>query len=249
MSDQELEEGQRVVVRDKRRVDPSGSVRTPDPAPEETAGPGGDPGPGPDAGDAADPAELRATQALLDERTADLQRVKAEFDNYRKRVERDRVAMAEQAMAAVLLHLLPLLDDVDRAREHGELTGGFKSVAEALEGVLTKLGLERYGAPGDAFDPMLHDAVMHQHADDVTQPTCVTVMRPGYRLGERLLRPAMVAVAEPATPAAETTPAAGTEPATETGTAAETGAGAEPGTEPATPDPPAPEPADAAAEG
>ncbi|HVF06489.1 MAG TPA: nucleotide exchange factor GrpE [Frankiaceae bacterium] len=208
MSDQEFEEGQRVVVRDKRRVDTDGSLRTPDAAPE-TAGSGEEA-----AAEAAAEApektvddvaaegfvELRALQALLDERTADLQRLKAEFDNYRKRVERDRLAMGEQAVGGVLLHLLPVLDDLDRAREHGELTGGFKSVAEALEGVLTKLGLERFGSPGEPFDPMVHEAVMHQHADDVTEPTCVTVMRAGYRLGERLLRPAMVAVAEPASP-------------------------------------------------
>jgi molecular chaperone GrpE len=182
----EHEEPQRVVVRDKRRVDPeSGEVREPESSrtPEEVA--------------ADDFVELRALQALLDERTADLQRVKAEFDNYRKRVERDRVAMAEQAMAGVLTHLLPVLDDVDRAREHGEVTGGFKSVADALEAALGKLGLERFGDTGDPFDPMLHEAVTHQHSDDVTEPTCVGVMRPGYRFAERLLRPAMVAVAEP----------------------------------------------------
>jgi len=189
---EETEEVQRVVVRDKRRIDPDGHVReqeveaTPEGrSPEDVA--------------ADDFVELRSLQALLDERTGDLQRLKAEFDNYRKRVERDRVAMAEQAMAGVLHHLLPVLDDVDRAREHGELTGGFKSVADALEGSLAKLGLERFGASGDAFDPSVHEAVMHEHSDDVTEPTCVTVMRPGYRFAERLLRPAMVAVAEPGT--------------------------------------------------
>lgn len=218
MSEQELEEGQRVVVRDKRRVDSDGSLRTPDPAPE-TAGPGGDPEPAAEAPEktadevaAEEFVELRALQALLEERTADLQRLKAEFDNYRKRVERDRLAMGEQAVGGVLLHLLPVLDDVDRARGHGELTGGFKSVAESLEGVLTKLGLERFGEAGEPFDPMVHEAVMHQHADDVTKPTCVAVMRAGYRLGERLLRPAMVAVAEPAEPAEPPEPAEAAEP-------------------------------------
>jgi molecular chaperone GrpE len=217
---EEREEPQRVVVRDKRRVDPSGAVRTPEPDPASAGSgeqgvepPASDPGAGVSGADAVpddatsqrspedvaadDFVELRSLQALLDERTADLQRLKAEFDNYRKRVERDRVAMAEQAMAGVLSTLLPVLDDVDRAREHGELTGGFKSVADALEGTVAKLGLERFGAAGDAFDPLLHEAVMHQHADDVTEPTCVSVMRPGYRFAERLLRPAMVAVAEP----------------------------------------------------
>ena len=195
---EETEEVQRVVVRDKRRIDAEGHVREPDSAPEEGAEvvePASSRSPEEVAAD--DFVELRALQALLDERTGDLQRLKAEFDNYRKRVERDRVAMAEQAMAGVLVHLLPVLDDVDRAREHGELTGGFKSVADALEGSLEKLGLQRFGAGGDPFDPLVHEAVTHQHSDEVTEATCVSVMRPGYRFGERLLRPAMVAVAEP----------------------------------------------------
>ena len=173
------EEQPRVVVRDKRRVDASGAVR--DTVPEAEA----------------PIVEESSLQALLDERTADLLRVKAEFDNYRKRVERDRTAMAEQAMAGVLVHLLPVLDDIDRAREHGEVTGGFKSVADTLEGALSKLGLERFGDPGDAFDPTWHEAVTHQHSADVTEPTCISVMRPGYRFADRLLRPAMVAVADP----------------------------------------------------
>jgi molecular chaperone GrpE len=199
--EQEHEEVQRVVVRDKRRVDPSGAVREPDP-PAEEAAPGatdaGEPAGGAVDGAAAEePEEVRRLQALLDERTADLQRLKAEFDNYRKRVERDRLAMAEQATAGVLVHLLPVLDDVDRARQHGELTGGFKSVADGLEAALAKLGLERVGAPGDPFDPLLHEAVTHQHSPDVAEATAVTVMRPGYRFAERLIRPAMVAVAEP----------------------------------------------------
>ena len=199
---EETEEVQRVVVRDKRRIDTEGHVREPEPSPAGTADDGeqgvevtGTRSPEDIAAD--DFVELRSLQALLDERTADLQRLKAEFDNYRKRVERDRVAMAEQAMAGVLTHLLPVLDDVDRAREHGEVTGGFKSVADALEGALAKLGLERFGTEGDAFDPAFHEAVTHAHSDEVTEPTCVSVMRPGYRFAERLLRPAMVAVAEP----------------------------------------------------
>ena len=208
MTERQEEEAPRVVVRDKRRVDPSGAVREPDPAPEEAADEEQSPGAAavpddatssrsPEEVAADDFVELRSLESLLDERTADLQRLKAEFDNYRKRVERDRAVWAEQAVAGVLVTLLPVLDDVERAREHGELTGGFKSVADALDGVLGKLGLERYGAPGDAFDPTVHEAVMHQHSDEVTEPTCVTVMRPGYRFAERLLRPAMVAVAEP----------------------------------------------------
>jgi molecular chaperone GrpE len=204
--EREPDEVQRVVVRDKRRVDETGALREPDADPAAPGAPAG-------AGEAADDAtstrtpeevaaddfvELRSLQALLDERTADLQRLKAEFDNYRKRVDRDRLAMAEQATAGILVHLLPVLDDVDRAREHGELTGGFKSVADALEASLGKLGLERFGDPGDPFDPLLHEAVTHQHSPDVTEPTAVAVMRPGDRFADRLIRPAMVAVAEPA---------------------------------------------------
>ena len=183
------EETPRVVVRDKRRLDASGAVRE-----VEAADPAART---PDDVAADDFVEMRSMEALLDERTADLQRVKAEFDNYRKRVERDRVAQADQAVAAVLSHLLPVLDDVDRAREHGEVTGGFKSVADTLETSLAKLGLERFGEAGDAFDPLLHEAVTHQHSGEVTAPTCVAVLRPGYRFAERLIRPAMVAVAEP----------------------------------------------------
>jgi molecular chaperone GrpE len=201
MTEHPESEPQRVVVRDKRRVDASGAVREADPVPDvdDVADGVAEPGEArtPEEVAADDFVELRSLQALLDERTADLQRLKAEFDNYRKRVDRDRLALAVQATAAVLAPLLPVLDDVDRAREHGELTGGFKSVADALEGALTGLGLERFGAVGDAFDPSLHEAVTHQHSAEVTEPTAVGVMRPGYRFAERLIRPAMVAVAEP----------------------------------------------------
>jgi molecular chaperone GrpE len=143
---------------------------------------------------AAEIGELRST---LDERTADLQRVTAEYANYRKRVERDRTVSAENAVGMVLAALLPVLDDVDRARDHGDLTGPFASVAEQLNTVVTKLGLTAFGAKGDAFDPKLHEAVAHLTSAEVTEPTCIDVMRRGYLLGERLLRPAMVAVADP----------------------------------------------------
>jgi len=143
---------------------------------------------------AAEIGELRST---LDERTADLQRVTAEYANYRKRVERDRALSAENAVGMVLAALLPVLDDIDRAREHGDLTGPFASVAEQFNTVVTKLGLTAFGAKGDAFDPKLHEAVAHLTSAEVTEPTCIDVMRRGYQLGERLLRPAMVAVADP----------------------------------------------------
>src|SRR4051812_11578538 len=139
-------------------------------------------------------------QRLLDERTADLQRVTAEFANYRKRVDRDRQAVGEQALASVLFGLLPVLDDIDRAREHGEVEGGFKIVADNLETTLTKLGLVRYGEAGEPFDPTVHEALTHGYTSDVAEPTCAAVLQPGYRVGERVLRPARVAVLEPGEP-------------------------------------------------
>ena len=134
---------------------------------------------------------------MLAERTADLQRLQAEYANYRKRVERDRLAVREQALANVLNELLPVLDDIGRAREHGELTGGFKSVADSLEGIVVKLGLTAFGEAGDLFDPTLHEALMHSYSADVTEPTAVQILQPGYKVGERIIRPARVAVAEP----------------------------------------------------
>jgi molecular chaperone GrpE len=210
------EEQPRVVVNDRRRIDPdTGAVRA-----QSTAGagstpaPGGPAGPPPGAGGpeggapaAVSAEEVDVARRELAERTADLQRVTAEYANYRKRVDRDRAAMVETATGAVLASLLPVLDDVDRARQHGDLTGAFKSVADQLEATLEKLGLQPYGEPGERFDPTLHEAVAHQTSPDVTEPTCVAVLRRGYRLGDRLLRVPLVAVAEPSGEAAP-----GTEP-------------------------------------
>jgi molecular chaperone GrpE len=139
-------------------------------------------------------------QAHLDERTSDLQRLQAEYSNYRKRVERDRVAVREQSLGNVLSELLPILDDIGRARDHDELTGGFKSVGEALDAAVAKLGLERFGEKNEPFDPTVHEALLHSYSPDVTEPTCVDILQPGYRIGGRILRPARVAVAEPAEP-------------------------------------------------
>ncbi len=122
-----------------------------------------------------------------------MQRVSAEYANYRKRVERDRGLVTEQATGSVLAALLPILDDLDRAREHGDLVGPFGSVAEQLVTALGKFGLTPFGEQGDPFDPTRHEAVAHQTSADVTEPTCVQVMRRGYQVGERLLRPALVA--------------------------------------------------------
>jgi molecular chaperone GrpE len=166
------------------------------------AGAGARPGAGPAGAERSDEAaraaaELQAAEQKLAERTADLQRVTAEYANYRKRVERDRAAVREQAVANVLSGLVPVLDDIGRAREHEELVGGFKSVAESLDAAVTKLGLESFGEDGEPFDPKVHEALMHSYSPDVTEPTCIKILQPGYRVGERILRPARVEVAEP----------------------------------------------------
>ncbi|MCM2391307.1 nucleotide exchange factor GrpE [Streptomyces albipurpureus] len=142
-------------------------------------------------------AQLDQARTALSERTGDLQRLQAEYQNYRRRVDRDRITVKEIATASLLTELLPVLDDIGRAREHGELVGGFKSVAESLETSVAKLGLQQFGKEGEPFDPTIHEALMHSYAPDVTETTCVAVLQPGYRIGERTIRPARVAVAEP----------------------------------------------------
>ena len=129
--------------------------------------------------------------------TADLQRLQAEYANYKKRVERDRSVAHDFAIGAVLTDLLPVLDDLDRAAEHGELTGGFKSVADQIINSTTRVGLEKYGVAGDAFDPMIHEALMHETSADVAVPTATKILQPGYKFKERVLRPARVAVTDP----------------------------------------------------
>ena len=209
------------VIRDHRRIDPvtgqprRGKHAASQPAGTTGAGRPGGPGPSkhgraddvnPEADEAkapeADTAELLAAQELrtqLAERTADLQRLQAEYANYRKRVDRDRATVREHAVAGTLTELLPVLDAISQAREHGELSGGFKSVADSLQAAVGKLGLVSYGQRGDAFDPKIHEALAHSYSPDVTEDTCVEVFQPGYKVGERILRPARVAVAEPAT--------------------------------------------------
>jgi molecular chaperone GrpE len=151
---------------------------------------------------AAPPPDSTAAAQLrnqLAERTADLQRLQAEYANYRKRVDRDRAAVREHAVAGALSDLLPVLDAIGQAREHGELSGGFKSVADSLQAAVGKLGLVSYGQRGDAFDPKIHEALTHTYSDDVAEDTCVEIFQPGYKVGERILRPARVAVAAPTT--------------------------------------------------
>jgi molecular chaperone GrpE len=203
MTDSPQDEGP--IIRDKRRVDPlTGEVRPQETAPStnvpsEIRPDAAMPVSGADAAAADELARLVSEdiQRLLEERTADLQRVQAEFTNYRRRVDRDRQAVGEQALASVLVGLLPVLDDIDRARAHGEVDGGFKLVADGLESTLGKLGLVRFGDAGEPFDPTVHEALTHALSADVTEPTCAEVFQPGYRVGERILRPARVAVVEP----------------------------------------------------
>ncbi|MFI6444871.1 nucleotide exchange factor GrpE [Kitasatospora sp. NPDC050543] len=155
--------------------------------------------------------DLAAAKRELAERTGDLQRLQAEYQNYRKRVERDRLTVREIAVSNILESLIPVLDDIGRAREHGEVTGGFKSVSDNLETVVAKLGLQQFGKEGEPFDPTMHEALMHSYSSDVTEDTCVQILQPGYRIGERIIRPAMVAVAEPQ-PGTQTTAAPDAEP-------------------------------------
>jgi len=130
--------------------------------------------------------------------TADLQRLQAEYANYRKRVERDRAVAHESAVGAVLTELLALLDDVDRAEQHGELSGGFKAVADQLNSITSRIGLEKYGTEGEAFDPQIHEALMHEESADVEVPTASKILQSGYKYKERILRPARVSVTDPA---------------------------------------------------
>jgi molecular chaperone GrpE len=142
-------------------------------------------------------AELEAVRTELEERVRDLQRVSAEYANYRKRVDRDRGAVLEQATSAVISTLLPILDDLDRAREHDDLVGPAAAMADQLTVTLGKFGLSGFGEVGDPFDPTRHEAVSHETSAEVTEPTCTSVMRRGYMLGDRLLRAALVGVADP----------------------------------------------------
>ena len=136
-------------------------------------------------------------EAKLAERTSDLQRLQAEYVNYKRRVDRDRDLARKVTIEGVLRDFLSVLDDVRSAREHDELSGGFKAVAEEIERVTSKYGLETFGEAGDPFNPHIHEALLHAHAEGIEGPTCVEILQPGYRIGDRILRPARVAVAEP----------------------------------------------------
>jgi molecular chaperone GrpE len=129
--------------------------------------------------------------------TSDLQRVQAEYSNYRKRVDRDRITANEITTAIVLSEFLPVLDDISRAEEHGELTGGFKAVADQLETITTKLGLSKFSDVDVPFDPNIHEALMHSTSPDVTETSVTQVLQPGFKFKDRVIRPARVAVTDP----------------------------------------------------
>jgi molecular chaperone GrpE len=149
----------------------------------------------------AEPGQVTDPVSAL---TADLQRVQAEYANYKKRVERDRSLAHELAISSVLIELLPVLDDIERAQLHGELTGGFKAVADQIATTTERIGLTKYGQEGDLFDPQIHEALLHDTSADVTTSTATKILQPGYKFKERILRPARVGVTDPEeTPAAE----------------------------------------------
>jgi len=205
-----------VTVTDKRRIDPeTGEIRASSGGQERsdpgigTAGPALH-GPVPEAATSDEVTELKST----------LQRVKAEYDNYRKRALRDQQLAAERTKAAVVSQLLPVLDDLDRARSHGDLESGpLKSVADKLVTVLEGLGLSGFGDEGDEFDPALHEAVLHE--GEGTHPIVGSVMRRGYRVGDQVVRHALVGVVDTVpdadeAPSNDDTPDKGDEPADET---------------------------------
>ncbi|MGN7704158.1 nucleotide exchange factor GrpE [Cellulosimicrobium sp. 22601] len=142
-------------------------------------------------------AAVLAAKAEAAEHLDALQRERASFTNYRNRSLRDQEAARTKGIEDVLTALLPVLDDIDRARQHGELTGPFAAISDKLDASLEKFGIERYGAVGDEFDPTVHEALMHQPDPDATATTVNLVIEPGYRIGDRVVRAARVSVVGP----------------------------------------------------
>ncbi len=186
-------------VTDKRRIDPETHLLR-EQTPEEAVLA--------EAADAvagvAEEAAPSDSERLAAERLEELQRAQAahynleqQYASYVKRSKAEAGAAHERGVASVAEALIPVLDDIALARQHGDLTGPFASIAEKLESTLERLGIERYGAAGEAFDPNVHEALMHGHSADVTEPTVQQVLQPGYRAGERILRAARVAVVDP----------------------------------------------------
>jgi molecular chaperone GrpE len=165
--------------------------------------------------------ELATLATQLAERTADLQRVQAEYLNYKRRVDRDRELVRQNATYAALAPITEVMDAIDRAREHGELDGGFKAVADQLERIMAGVGLVKFGEVGDPFDPTVHEALSHIGEDpDVTVTTCKVITKAGYRIGDRVVRAAQVLVVDPVSDAPPQTEEPPGEPA-ETTTAAD----------------------------
>lgn len=209
------------VIRDKRRIDPTtyeirpsqpegGAAEGADVTQDQTPEPQGFPD-GVFSGDdleaplasppQIDPvlaAKVFELEELVAERTGDLQRLQAEYSNYKKRVDRDRALARQGGIESVVLDLLPVLDSVEAAREHSELVGGFKLVADELEKITAKYGLETFGEVGEPFDPQVHEALLQMpHSEEVAEPTISAVMQRGVKLNDRVLRPARVGVANP----------------------------------------------------
>lgn len=156
----------------------------------------------PDTGATPPPAEENGDNdvdlsAAVAELTSDLQRVQAEYVNYKRRVDRDRDVARQRGIESVIADLLPVLDGIDGAKAHDELTGGTKLIADEFAKVTAKYGLEAYGEVGDEFDPTIHEALMHVHVPGYAVTTCTQVFQRGYRLGGRVIRPARVAVTDP----------------------------------------------------
>lgn len=225
--DREPAEGDAPVIRDKRRLDPqTGEVRKPEQAEgsspvtqESSETPGSDSAFGGSVGDElpgeAKPVDADVVDAEVVEPAGDaatdadaagalqdeLLRERAAFHNYRELMKRERPKDREAAIGSVVDSLIPVLDDIYLAQQHGDLEGSpFEKIAVKLEATLGKHGVERFGEVGEAFDPMHHEALMHVEAEvpegaDTT--TVVQVMQPGYKVGERVVRPARVAVADP----------------------------------------------------
>jgi len=144
-------------------------------------------------GDAADEVDKRVAEL-----TTDLQRLQAEYVNYKRRVDRDRELVSQNATYKVLTPIVEVLDTIDRAREHGEVDGGFKAVADQLEKIVTNLGLKKFGEPGDVFDPNRHEALSHMGTDPEVEETSVKlVAKAGYMIGDRVVRAAQVLVVDP----------------------------------------------------
>ncbi|MBO0812605.1 MAG: nucleotide exchange factor GrpE [Microlunatus sp.] len=198
------QENGRPIVRDRRRIDPKTyQVRDPEAAESAPAGQVTDQqgaAPAVDRETEQLAAEMKKLKTELADRTSDLQRVQAEYINYKRRVDRDRDLARASGVEAVLRDLLGVLDSISAARDHGELTGGFKGVADEIEKLAARYGLESFGEPGDPFDPRVHEALMHAQAEGITGPTAVTILQSGYKLKDRVIRPARVAVAEPSEP-------------------------------------------------